>query len=338
MVIATGSVLMQNDRMLTDPPGSPRSFAEAFHRADVLLTEGAVIMRLKSEFGVAVHPDIVPGLLYDGDPKGREALATIYRQYLAIANSSRLPIMIMTPTRRVSRDRLHASPYRGKNVIPDSVAFLAEMRAGFPEHASNIFIGGLMGCAGDAYDPRNALSAADALGFHRWKAGQFQAARVDYLFAGIMPAMPEALGLARAASETGLPYIISFMIRRTGTLLDWTTIPEAIAAIDDGADPKPLCYAVNCVHPLVLREALSPPANRTSLVAERLKGIQANASPQAPEELDRKAEMVSEDPERLAEAMIGLRVDHGLKIFGGCCGTDERHIEALARKLKPPPD
>jgi methionine synthase I (cobalamin-dependent) len=31
--------------------------------------------------------------------------------------------------------------------------------------------------------------------------------------------------------------------------------------------------------------------------------------------------------------MAGLYTDLGMKILGGCCGTDERHIEKLARLL-----
>lgn len=52
----------------------------------------------------------------------------------------------------------------------------------------------------------------------------FLEAKVDFLYAGIMPALVEAIGMARAMENTGLPYIISFMIRSDGKLIDGTTI------------------------------------------------------------------------------------------------------------------
>ncbi len=55
-------------------------------------------------------------------------------------------------------------------------------------------------------------------------------------------------------------------------------------------------------------------------------GIQANASPLSPEELDGAQE--------LAEQMVALEDIQPFKIFGGCCGTDETHMEALAQRLK----
>ena len=34
--------------------------------------------------------------------------------------------------------------------------------------------------------------------------------------------------------------------------------------------------------------------------------------------------------------MMRLREDFGLKILGGCCGTDHRHIGAVARMITDP--
>ena len=35
--------------------------------------------------------------------------------------------------------------------------------------------------------------------------------------------------------------------------------------------------------------------------------------------------------------MIRLRDEMGLRVFGGCCGTDGAHLEAIARRLRPLP-
>lgn len=79
----------------------------------------------------------------------------------------------------------------------------------------------------------DVLSIDDAKEFHSWQANLFKESGVDFLFAGIMPALPEAIGMAKAMESTELPYIISFMIRDDGRLIDGTTINDAILHIDN---------------------------------------------------------------------------------------------------------
>ena len=45
------------------------------------------------------------------------------------------------------------------------------------------------------------------------------------------------------------------------------------------------------------------------------------------------AELVTSEPEALAEDMMALKDICCLKIFGGCCGTDGRHMREIARRL-----
>lgn len=83
-----------------------------------------------------------------------------------------------------------------------------------------------------------------------------------------------------------------------------TTIHDAIFNIDNATVRKPVCYMTNCVHPTVLRKALSFQFNQTNLVKKRFGGTQANTSPLSPEELD------------------------------NCCDTDNTHIEEIAKMMK----
>ena len=62
----------------------------------------------------------------------------------------------------------------------------------------------------------------------------------------------------------------------------------------------------------------------------------ANTPPTAalsPEELDVSTELVEEAPETFGRTVSALHRELGMKILGGCCGTDERHIERLAQEL-----
>jgi homocysteine S-methyltransferase len=59
----------------------------------------------------------------------------------------------------------------------------------------------------------------------------------------------------------------------------------------------------------------------------------ANTAALSPEELDESMELVEEAPEVFGRDVASLHGELGMKLLGGCCGTDERHIECLAGEL-----
>ena len=176
--------------------------------------------------------------------------------------------------------------------------------------------------------------AADAAAeFHAWQADALATAGVDFLLAATLPALSEAVGLARAQAATGLPYLISFVARPEGTLLDGTPLKDAVAAIDSTVAPRPLAYMINCTHASVFRAALQNEQHSSPSVRVRVIGLLANTSSLSPEELDASSELVEEEPETFGSSVSALHGECGMKVLGGCCGTDERHIECLAREL-----
>jgi S-methylmethionine-dependent homocysteine/selenocysteine methylase len=195
-------------------------------------------------------------------------------------------------------------------------------------------LGGFMGCKGDAYSSKDALGTEEARKFHQFQCHQFQKQSVDFLFAGIMPEIHEATGMALAMAETGIPYIISFMIRKDGCLLDGTSISDAIALIDDAVETPPVCYMTNCVHPANLRQALQSDRNYNRPELKRFKGIQANASALSPEELNNCGILKQDDFGAMINEMQNLYDTYKLKIFGGCCGTNDVFLNDLASVLE----
>jgi S-methylmethionine-dependent homocysteine/selenocysteine methylase len=156
---------------------------------------------------------------------------------------------------------------------------------------------------------------------------------IDFIFASLMPSVEETIGIASLAAQTGLPYIISFMVYRNGKLPDGHTIHQAIEMIDVSVENKPLCYMCNCVHPQILSEALAQPDNQSVLVKERFHGIQANAACADPRELEQSCAVLSSSANELAESIVALSRTIDLKICGGCCGTDSEHLRAMVKKL-----
>ena len=241
--------------------------------------------------------------------------------------------MLIPPTRRVNVESVKESKYRDKQIISDSCALLSRIKDSYHDFPQNIMIGGLVGCKGDAYCGNNPLGFDESYSFHRNQALQFQKENINFLFAGIMPEMSETRGIAKAMADTEIPYIISFMIHKNGCMIDGTPISEAIGLIDDQVTIKPVCYMTNCVHPTNLIQALSNEINRDRSQLNRFKGIQANASILSPEELNNSTVLHQDDYNHIIEEMCSMYTHFGLKIFSGCCGTDDKFLDNLSRKM-----
>ena len=307
-------------------------FQELLAASPVILGEGAVIERLRRMADIQLDDQVVNSALIYQD-KGRAALAAIYRQYLDIGRRYTLPLLLSTPTWRAGRDRIALAGLAGRDVNGDNTRFLAELRDSYAGYAQQVAICGLMSCRGDAYRPAEAMTTQAAGEFHAWQADALAAAGVDLLLAATLPALGEALGLARAQAATGLPYLISFVARPEGTLLDGTPLNVAIASIDSAITPRPLAYLINCTHASIFRSAMRHECNSSPLVRERVIGLLANTAALSPEELDDRHQLVEEVPETFGSSVSALQQELGMKVLGGCCGTDQRHIECLARGL-----
>lgn len=304
-------------------------FLEVIRTAPLILTEGALIERLRRDPTVALDPSILhAGFIYE--ERGREALHRLYRQYLDIGAAFDLPTMVCTPTWRANPERLRQAGLAHRDVNGDALRFVASIRDECGVYATRVFVGGLLGCAGDAYKPEEGLSADEADAFHGAQARALAEAGADFLLAATLPNVEEAHGLAMAMAKCRVPYVLSFVLGRDGRLLDGTPLHDAAIRIDEAVSPRPLFYMVNCVYPTVFEAALESAASRSRDVVTRVVGLQANASAKSPEELEGLSSVDADPPEVLGDGMARVYRRFGTKILGGCCGTDHRHIEWIA--------
>lgn len=297
-----------------------------------ILMEGSIVERLRRSDEVVLDPYVLHGgLIYHEAARG--VLGGLYRQYMDIGKAHGLPLLNLTPTWRTTEERIGKAGLGGLDVNGDGVRFLQEIRESYGDYGKKILIGGLVGCQGDTYRAAEALTEAAAIKFHEFQLTRLVAGGVDFLYASAMPALSEALGLAKAMAATGCPYIISFLVRPTGILLDGTWLQDAIEEIDNAVDPAPVCYMVTCVHPTNFRSCVEA-NSRKERILKRLIGLQANTSAKSPEELDNLKELDSQEPVSFGQLMVALHRDYGTKILGGCCGSDQRHIGEIAKGLK----
>jgi S-methylmethionine-dependent homocysteine/selenocysteine methylase len=306
-----------------DALAANKSMQQLLNNNELILMEAAIVERLRRSTAVELHPVLVNApLIYR--QAGRKAMRDIYQGYIDIARTAKMPFLMCTPTWRTNRQRVTDTGI-DETINIDAVHFLRELRASQPEGPENIRIGGLIGCKNDCYQPQQTLTAEQAEHFHAWQIGQLKDGGVDFIIAETLPAVEEAIGIARAIETSDLPYFISFVISRDGRVLDGASLDTAIKLVDGNTRRPPLGYMVNCAYPSFLCAKDQPP-----VLFARLTGYLANASSLDHCDLDGAAELQSESISDWGDGMLELHRTYGIKILGGCCGTTEKHLRYIA--------
>ena len=288
----------------------------------LILMEAAIVESLRRSSEVELHPLLVNApLIYE--EAGRQALAKLYQNFIDIALEAKTPFLMCTPTWRTNQERVSETGINPA-VNVDAARFLQDIRESQKQGRENIKIGGLIGCKNDCYLPQEALSAAQAEQFHTWQIEQLKQGGVDFIIAETLPNINEATGIAKALENSGLPYFMSFVISRDGRVLDGTELFTAINMIDANTDRQPLGFMVNCAYPSFLQAAAQPRE-----LFKRLVGYLANASSRDHCELDGSESLLMESVPDWGEMMLELNRVYGVKVLGGCCGTNEQHLKYL---------
>jgi homocysteine S-methyltransferase len=263
------------------------------------------------------------------DPDGRELLAEYFRDHLAIASRAGTGIVLETPTWRASSRwgaELGYDPAALDRVNRAAVAFLRDLASDHPD--VDVIVSGNLGPQGDGYDPDELLTPEIAAEYHRPQIESFAAAGADRVTLLTGTHTGEPIGIARAASAAGIPVVIAFTVETDGRLPSGQPLHEAVAEVEAATDGAVLHYGINCAHPDHFTGALlADPA-----IMKRITLLRANASRMSHAELDAAEELDAGDPVELGALYADLLAEHpDLQVLGGCCGTDARHVDAIAR-------
>jgi S-methylmethionine-dependent homocysteine/selenocysteine methylase len=150
-------------------------------------------------------------------------------------------------------------------------------------------------------------------------------AGVDGVLVETMPTVREAVAATAAATETGLPTLVSFVCDDTGRLLSGESLTDAIRAVRPFA---PSALLVNCLPADAVIRAL---AKLQTVAADLPVGAYANAGRFVPGVGWEDTAAV--DPDHYAAAAVQWRAA-GATLIGSCCGTTPAHIRRL-RELLP---
>jgi homocysteine S-methyltransferase len=142
----------------------------------------------------------------------------------------------------------------------------------------------------------------------------------------------EAIGIVRAAKAVAIPCVVSFTVETDGRLVGGKCLREAVETTDEETGGWPAYYMVNCAHPSHFAGVLG----RGEAWVNRIGGIRANASTKSHAELDQSTELDIGDVIDFGRRYAALKkICPAIRVLGGCCGTDHRHIESVCDSCPP---
>jgi S-methylmethionine-dependent homocysteine/selenocysteine methylase len=294
---------------------------------DPYLTDGGIETVLIFHEGLDLPAFAAFDLLKDEE--GTARLGRYYEPYVALARERGVGFVLESPTWRASprwaaeigHDREQLDALNRK-----AIALMEEIRDRHEASGPPIVISGCVGPQDDGYNPTELLSAEAAQEYHATQIGTFADTAADMVTAITMTYAEEAIGITRAASESGLPVAISFTVETDGRLPSGQELGAAIDEVDRETSRGPSYYMINCAHPTHFASVLDDGDGWR----DRVRGLRANASTLSHAELDEAEELDDGDPADLAARYAELRKQLPcLNVLGGCCGTDHRHVAAI---------
>jgi homocysteine S-methyltransferase len=301
-------------------------------RGGTFLSDGGMETTLIFHDGLEL-PQFASFVLLDSEA-GRQSLRRYYEKYLAIARARGVGFILDTATWRANPDWGRTLGYDAaalKAINLTSIAMLEELRAEWETAATPCVVSGAIGPRGDGYKA-GGMDAEEAKAYHALQVAAFAETGADMVAAYTMNNVDEAIGIARAAREHGMPCAISFTVETDGRLVTGRTLRQAIDMVDLQTDSYPAYYLINCAHPTHFESALMAGEPWT----KRILGVKANASMKSHAELDESDTLDAGDPADLGRRYRALRQTFpAMRILGGCCGTDHRHIAAICEACVP---
>lgn len=270
----------------------------------------------------------------------REGLACLRRYfetYVDIAQRRGVGIVLETATWRANPDWAAKLGYDAKALAEANrvgVDLLLDIRKERETPTTPIVISGNLGPRGDGYRPDARMTVQEAADYHGAQIRTFADTEADMIAAFTMNYVEEAVGIALAAREAGMPLALSFTVETDGRLPSGDTLAQAIRTVEEISGAYPAYYMINCAHPTHIMHVLE----ELGPLAARVRGLRANASRRSHAELDESTDLDAGDPQELGEQYRELRRRlPALAVVGGCCGTDHRHVEAMCRALQSGP-
>ena len=299
----------------------------------VFITDGGIETVLMFQQGWTL-PDFASFTLLDR-PLGTATLLNYFSTYGQLAQTYDMGLILESPTWRANADWGKRQGYGAAelaNINRRAIALLETTRTTYAAPETPIVLSGCIGPRRDGYSADVMMSAPEAEQYHQDQVDSFRDTAADLVSAVTMTYPEEAIGITWAAQNAQMPVVISFTVETDGHLPTGMSLQDAIRIVDAATDSAPAYYMINCAHPIHFDRAI---LNQGTWV-DRIRGIRANASMMSHAELDEAETLDEGNPQDLGERFYLLKqqLPH-LTVLGGCCGTDQRHIEAICKTCSP---
>ncbi|KAJ5383181.1 Homocysteine S-methyltransferase [Penicillium concentricum] len=263
--------------------------------------------------------------------EGRKVICAIYQEYINIALAHSTGVVLETRTWRGSplwSSEINLSIEQIIDLNHTAVKILHDLRNKTP--SPPIVISGAMGPLQDAYQD-SMISFSQAREYYGPQIRAFAEEGVDMLCILTVTNLNEANAAVSLAREHNLPIHVSFSIETDGRLRGGKTLEDAIREVDLQTEDYVTYFGVNCAHPRYILMAVQ---GMSSDVMSRIGSIRGNSSLKSHEELDNSPVLDRGDiPLWVREFNDLLNILPGVKVVGGCCGTDDEHVDAIAKRI-----
>jgi homocysteine S-methyltransferase len=298
------------------------------------VTDGGLETDLIFHRGIDL-PDFASFPLLDGT-EGRAVLEDYYRGYAEVAVRAGAGLLLETPTWRANTDwglRLGYDADALARVNRDAVAHLRGLAGELADSVAGTLVVGAVGPRGDGYRAGD-LDADRYAEYHRPQLEAFAGAGADLATAYTLTTVAEAVGVVRAAQAAGLPVAVSFTVETDGRLPDGTALGDAVEQLDSATGAAAAHLLVNCAHP----DHIGPGVDPSAPWVARIAGLRVNSSRLSHAELDEAEQLDEGDLDDLRATTRALaQALPAVRIVGGCCGTDARHVAAMWEGWAPRP-
>ncbi|SDL04163.1 homocysteine S-methyltransferase family protein [Aliiruegeria lutimaris] len=292
------------------------------------LTDGGLETTLIFHYGLDL-PCFAAFPLLDS-AEGRGHLETYYGTYAEIARRAETGFVLDVPSWRASPDWGAELGYGAddlERVNREGAEFAQSLRRKWETETTPILVNGVVGPRGDGYVLDVAMTRGEAETFHAPQIAALVSGGVEMVTAVTMTYVDEAIGVALAAIALSVPVVISFTVETDGRLPSGQPLRDAIAEVDAATESGVLYFMINCAHP----DHFKGDVAGDGAWRYRLGGLRSNASRLSHEELDNAEDLDAGDPVEFGQLNRALMADlPNIRVLGGCCGTDDRHIHCIA--------
>ncbi len=259
------------------------------------------------------------------NPNTRAVMAQQMQELVDLAGEMNLGCILDAPTWMANADRAAPLGYDAQRLAVvniEGVALMEEVRQAADR--DDVLVSACIGPRHDPYADIPSMTTDQARRYHTAQMTTLRDTSVDLVTAYTFNRPAEAAGCILAADDAGLRIVMSLVVETDGCLDDGTPLNQAIDQIDAETDAAAAFFMINCAHPSHFADSLT--------AHPRLQGVVANASRCSHAELDEADSLDDGNPQELGQEVADiLHRNPAIRVFGGCCGTDMRHLRAMAK-------